>query len=375
MNGGQRKRRQGFTLIELLVVIAIIALLIGVLLPALGEARKTARLALCMNNESQLGKATNSYATDFQDKIASFTWSSVGGGNYQTKYTDLRGPTDDLQACAFQAVDIMRRRTGDDTFPKITGWIPHVLYSHLVLQDYMSSRLPERAVVCPADKFRLNWQNINDFRAEAYRPYQPFPGSSRAGDTSGENAWYRWSYSSSYEFVPASYSPDNVKAFGGVGQGPTHANYTYTAGTSTSNIVLGRRRLSQVTFPSVKVFMYDSVSRHFGKVPLYFTYPEARIPLTFFDASVRNLETGPIKNVTITPPQIGPGANNGFNPLVPNNMTSYSTVSYQPAVDELWEPRLRGRGTSFDAPAYYRFTRGGLQGVDYGAKELNTATW
>lgn len=62
-----RPGRHGFTLIELLVVIAIIALLIGILLPALGRARASAWKVVSLSNMRQLGIATQLYINDQKD--------------------------------------------------------------------------------------------------------------------------------------------------------------------------------------------------------------------------------------------------------------------------------------------------------------------
>ncbi len=64
-----KQQRKGFTLVELLVVIAIIALLVSILMPALGRAREMAKRVKCSANLRSQGQAMNIYANNYDDKF------------------------------------------------------------------------------------------------------------------------------------------------------------------------------------------------------------------------------------------------------------------------------------------------------------------
>ncbi|MBC7834603.1 MAG: hypothetical protein H7Y88_05820 [Phycisphaerales bacterium] len=326
---------RAFALVELIVILAIIAALAAMLIVAASDSHRQGSLSDSLANLKSLATSHHNYGEDFQDKVATFSWRATDQLS-QWPELNMHG-NDDNRAAANQAVDIIRRLANRTDIQPIQAWIPHILYSQLVLADYDQIALPDKRFVSPADKQKLLWAANHLTFPSGVPPPVPI------GDGNGLK---RWPYSSSYELPPAFFSHDAAAgAQQTISQGSAHNQYFIPQGAIASRV------RTDVRHPSHKVLLFDQHQRHFGTRTPFFTMPEARLAGVMVDGSAHLLASAE--------------SNAGFNPNSPSTPFPM-IVNYQPAN---FEPPLPS-GVMSSQVGRFRWTRSGLRGRDLGGPEI-----
>lgn len=329
-------RARGYVMGELVIAGGVVLLACVILCVASSDHRRRARLGGSIENLRQFATSSSAYSADSADRVPTFSWRA--GVNYGFGGVAAT----DIMAAGNQAIDIIRRRGSRPELQPIQSWIPHLLYNHLVLIDYLGQDLPARWSVSPGDTTRVAWQRDP-------RNIGALPVTSRPSSVGDGTLAARWAYSSSYEMAPAWFSPDEaVGSVQTISQSSTHNTYIIP-----TSFPLGTRVMSEVLYPSHKAMVYETVQRFFGARQAYFAYEEARVPVLMADGSVgvRGTES----------------CNRGFQPNTPTSQ-SPTTFSYTP--DLGFEPATLSGQSQDMVVGHMRWTKRGLRGRDFGAAQV-----
>jgi type II secretory pathway pseudopilin PulG len=351
------RKRVAFTLIELLVVISIIVLLVSLALPVLSSARRSSRTLICTTNMSSIGRLANSYATDSRDALFGFSWNPASRPSIASEDPQVRwlidNAIDSTQAHVAQAVSLIRTYGDDPQFDysTATGWQPNALFGHLPLAQYADLPAPARIFVCPNDTTFLNWQDRGRFVSDL---------PALASVTGGNVAFTRrYRLASSYVRTAGAWHPD-IGPLAIVPMDNSSFNSVFSA-----SLRLGNRKLTDVAFPSQKVWLFDKQDRHSARYQMFYANTEAAQPLLMFDGSVdfrkyrdANRSGNPSRWNIVGPTGVPPRVQISYDP--------------NPALGEAPEVRFVSGG-GYDVKFWY--THGGLRGIDYGGRNVDTRFW
>jgi len=346
------KNDHGFSLVELVSVLVVVVSVGAVLGPSVGGMRGQMRGVSSEGNLAMIGQATGMYGADSDDRIFSFTWR--GGESYTMLHNGktVTMPNDQI-AASRQAQNILQRATGringSGRIVSSESRLIHRRYSHLVLADYMGGNVTDPMWADPADVNQLRWQlnPLEYLEEESTIPY----GNGMPDEPGYDTSWswqsievrQLWPFGSSYQVVPHAWMSDFEDSY----QPLSFTPHSFT--TTGNSVQLGDRLHSEVAFPSAKVLMFEEFDREHANVP-YFAYNFAFSAKLMFDGSINTARSG-------------------------HAQSSVSPGDYHRGWKDVWEQRyvpidtfpvpVGGLGDSDELDMRYRWTLGGLSGVDY----------
>jgi prepilin-type N-terminal cleavage/methylation domain-containing protein len=307
--------RRGFTLIELLVVIAIIALLIGILLPSLGEARRASQRAASLANLRSNATIHYVYGGDQKDSLVNpFSPTPKCGPNTLAFIPRVwvDPPLPGSGPCSYAW---FYNQSRSDLYG--CHWIAHTFYAD---KDTTSRYKSNYA---PNDKALLNWLNT---------------GANGPGMMN-----FSWIFPTSYWYPPVFWQKPERYA------GPNRI-----LDEPSGRFWIKRNRLSDITYPDKKVLLFEAKEYDNPKQPMW-NEVSAKPLVAFPDGSGKQVRMADIVGYSAVNPQAGqifaPSGNFDYG----DAMMGGSEYEYGSPQGFLW---------TFNKPAYFWFTRNGIRGRD-----------
>jgi prepilin-type N-terminal cleavage/methylation domain-containing protein len=305
------RERGGFTLIELLVVVAIIALLIGILLPALGVARSSAQRTASISNLGQHNVFLASYSAENRDQLFN-------------PYPDGQGYTG---GHAVPPVPVPGKEwAGAYSFK---GWQWQMYYSSWMGHFLQGNRYNYDFFIAPADK------SIHDFVEILERDW--------GGYGQSEWAWpLSYFYSCTTFLNPEIFKPNQMLDLGEVRR--RH---------------LRRNDQDDVSYPVQKVAFYENRS-FYSKPSMFYNKTDSMIIAGFFDGHADDIEMGRMPVANSTDPvweDIAPVRNWGTID------DEFLNINDGVAGDN-WDRLMFEEAGGMEGPGYFSFTKDGIRGRD-----------